>query len=91
MDKYLLKAKDTYRIPTVEEVEQFHEELLKDPNFTVIAFAYKTKQIKKQGEVVEEYQVVDVTKEFTNEKDPEDHYDVWYGLAGTYDKKAEDF
>ena len=76
--RYLLKAVDTYRVPTVEDVERLHEELLEDPSFDLTAFSYKTKQIKAKGEIIEEYQVVSATKVFTNEKDPEDVYTVSY-------------
>lgn len=76
--KYLLKAVDTYRVPTIADVEALHEQLLDDPTFDLTAFSYKTKQIKAKGEVIEEYQVVTATKIFTNEKDPEDVYVVTY-------------
>lgn len=76
--KYLLKAVDTYRVPTIADVEALHEQLLDDPTFDLTAFSYKTKQIKAKGEVIEEYQVVTATKIFTNEKDPEDVYIVIY-------------
>ena len=76
--RYLLKAVDTYRVPTVEDVERLHEELLEDPSFDLTAFSYKTKQVKAKGEVIEEYQIVSATKVFTNEKDPEDVYTVSY-------------
>lgn len=76
--KYLLKAVDTYRVPTIADVEALHEQLLDDPTFDLTAFSYKTKQIKAKGEVIEEYQVVTATKIFTNEKDPEDVYIVTY-------------
>jgi hypothetical protein len=55
MARYLLKAVDTYRVPTVEAVEELHEELLADPAFDLIAFSYKTKYIKAKGEIIEEY------------------------------------
>lgn len=76
--KYLLKAVDTYRVPTIADVEALHEQLLDDPTFDLTAFSYKTKQIKAKGDVIEEYQVVTATKIFTNEKDPEDVYVVTY-------------
>lgn len=76
--RYLLKAVDTYRVPTITDVEALHEQLLDDPTFDLTAFSYKTKQIKAKGEVIEEYQVVTATKIFTNEKDPEDVYTVTY-------------
>lgn len=76
--RYLLKAVDTYRVPTIADVEILHEQLLDDPTFDLTAFSYKTKQIKAKGEVIEEYQVVTATKIFTSEKDPEDVFTVTY-------------
>ena len=76
--RYLLKAVDTYRVPTVADVEILHEQLLEDPTFDLTAFSYKTKQIKAKGEVIEEYQVVSATKVFTDEKSPEDVFTVSY-------------
>ena len=75
---YLLKAVDTYRVPTIADVEALHERLLNDPTFDLTAFSYKTKQVKVKGEVIEEYQVVSATKIFTSEKDPEDVFTVTY-------------
>ena len=69
--RYLLKAVDTYRVPTVADVEALHDELLANPTFDLVAFSYKTKYIKAKGEIVEEYQVVSATKVFTDEKSPE--------------------
>lgn len=76
--RYLLKAVDTYRVPTVADVDALHEELLKDPNFDLTAFSYKTKYIKQKGEIVEEYQVVSATKVFTEEKEPTGVFTVSY-------------
>ena len=67
---YLLKAVDTYRVSTVEEVERLHDDLLADNNFDLVAFSYKTKYIKQKGEIIDEYQVVTAKKVFNDEKDP---------------------
>ena len=75
---YLLKAVDTYRVPTIADVEALHEKLLDDPTFDLTAFSYKTKYIKAKGEVIEEYQVVSATKIFTDEKNPEENFIVTY-------------
>ena len=77
---YLLKAVDTYRVPTVEDVEKLHEELLQDTTFDLTAFSYRTKYIKQKGEIVEEYQVVSATKIFTDEKEPDRVINVSYGV-----------
>lgn len=79
---YLLKAVDTYRVSTVADVENLHEELLKDLNFDLTAFSYKTKYIKSKGDIIEEYQIVTATKVFTDEKNPEATYDVTYTFGG---------
>ena len=76
--RYLLKAVDTYRVPDEAAVETLHDELLNDPTFDLVSFSYKVKQIKAKGEVIEEYMVVQATKVFTNEKDPEDVFTVTY-------------
>lgn len=68
--KYLINTVDTYRVGTVAEVEQLHQELKEDPNFELVSFSYKTKQIKAKGEVIEEYQLVQAKKLFTDEKEP---------------------
>lgn len=78
MSRYLLKAVDTYRVPDEAAVETLHDELLNDPCFDLVGFSYKVKQIKTKGEVIEEYMVVQATKQFTNEKDPEDVFVVNY-------------
>lgn len=75
---YLLKAVDTYRVATVADVENLHEELLQDPTFDLTAFSYKTKYIKAKGEIIEEYQVVSATKMFTEEKNPDRSVTVVY-------------
>ena len=78
MSRYLLKAVDTYRVPDETAVETLHDELLNDPTFDLVGFSYKVKQIKVKGQVVEEYMVVQATKQFTNEKDPEEVFTVTY-------------
>lgn len=76
--RYLLKAVDTYRVPTVADVEALHDELLANPTFDLVAFSYKTKYIKAKGAIIEEYQVVSATKVFTDEKSPERTVTVEY-------------
>lgn len=76
--KYVINDITTYRVGTVEEVEQLHEELLNDNRFQLTAFSYTTKQIKVKGEVMEEYQVVKAKKVFNEEKDPTTEIEVKY-------------
>ena len=78
--KYLLNTTEKYRVATVEEVEALHEEFLNDSTYTLTSFGYTTKYIKVKGEIVEEYQVVTAKKTFNDEKDPETHIGVQYGV-----------
>jgi hypothetical protein len=79
--RYLVKSVNTWVIPSVEEVEKFHEELLQDNNYQLTSFGYKTKQIKAKGEVVEEYQVVTETRVFNEEKNPDTFVEVGYEVG----------
>lgn len=78
MKEYLLTATDTYRVETVEDVERLHEELKNSPRFQLVAFSYKTKEIKIKREVIGEYQVVTAKKVFNPEKDPETIINIKY-------------
>ena len=79
--KYLIKTVHTWVVPSVDDVERLHQELLDDPKFQVTTFSYKTKQIKAKGEVVEEYQVVTATLVFNEEKNPDTFVDVQYEVG----------
>lgn len=76
--EYLLSATDVYRVETVEDVERLHDKLKADNNFELIAFSYKTKYIKAQGEIIGEYQVVSAKKVFNAEKEPEVDISIVY-------------
>ena len=70
MSKFMISDTTVYRVGTVAEVEQLHEDLKDDPSFTLASFSYKTKYIKAKGEILEEYQLVTAKKLFTDEKEP---------------------
>lgn len=78
MIEYLLTSTDTYRVETVEDVERLHEELKASPNFTLVAFSYKTKPIKEKKEIIGEYQLVTAKKVFNDEKEPDTQYGIKY-------------
>ena len=72
MVKYLVKTTMTYRVATIDEVEQLHDDLINNENFSLVGFGYKTKAIKQKGEIVDEYQLVTATVTINDEKEPED-------------------
>ena len=78
MSKYVVSDMTVYRVGTVAEVEQLHDELLADPSFTLGAFSYKTKYVKAKGEIIDEYQLVSAKKIFNEEKEPTNPVEITY-------------
>lgn len=78
MSKFLIKTTEVFRVDSVSEVENFHEELKNNTNFILDSFGYKQKETKQKGEVVDEYCLVTVKKVFNNEKEPISDIDVKY-------------
>ena len=76
--KYMINDTTVYRVDTIAEVEQLHDELANNPKFDLVSFSYKTKYIKSKGEIIGEYQLITAKKVFTEEKDPSIQYDVEY-------------
>ncbi|MCF0126849.1 MAG: hypothetical protein HUJ68_14075 [Clostridia bacterium] len=78
MSRYLIKTTDTYRIDTIGEVEQFHNELKHNTCFELESFSYQNKQVKQRGEIIDEYVLVTVKKVFNDAKDPVSNIDIIY-------------
>jgi hypothetical protein len=68
---YTLKTTTTYRVPTVEDALKLRKYLEKNAVGELNSFTYTTKEIKIKGEVVETYQLVKVSFNIDNEKEPE--------------------
>lgn len=75
---YLIKTTNTYRVPTVQDALELRKQLEDTPG-ELISFKYTTKYIKAKGEIIEEYQLVTVTLQFNNEKEPESSIREFYG------------
>lgn len=73
--KYLLKTTDTYRVDTLEEVERLRDEMEQSAWFDVGSFSYAYKYKPKLDE---EYYVVTVKKNITEENMPERQVKVSY-------------
>lgn len=80
-DNYLLKVTNVYRVPTVEDALALRDELENSIKCgELINFSYTQKYIKAKGEIIEEYQVVKATIEFTPEKEPEEQVKASYNV-----------
>ena len=80
MIKYLLDTTVTYKVSTIEDVKKVHAEMQSNPNYSLVAFSYKTKEVKEKGEVVDEYQVITAKLVINSEKEPENaNIDIYIG------------
>ena len=73
--KFLLNVVETYRVPSVNDVEALHEEFKNDNRYELASFAYTSKYDKKADL---EYQVVKAKKVFNAEKELVNKTDIFY-------------
>ena len=80
--RFLLKTVETYRVETESDATQLIEEAKK--KFTVSKAISEKKCRKAKGEIIDEWVRVTITKEFTEEKEPEDVVSVSYQSEGFF-------
>ena len=80
MAKYLITTTETYRVDTEEEVEAVLEEAKNDPNYILVKYSSAYKEKKAQGEVVDQWYRLTLTKTFTDEKEPDRDVQITYGV-----------
>ena len=75
LGKFLLNVVETYRVPSINDVEALHEEFKKDHRYELASFSYTAKYDKKADL---EYHVVKAKKVFNSEKELLNHNDIYY-------------
>lgn len=80
MAKYLITTTETYRVDSEEQVEAILEEAKNDSNYTLVKYSSAYKERKAQGEVVDYWYRLILTKEFTDEKEPDRDVQITYGV-----------
>lgn len=74
MISWVTKNTAEYRIDTMSEVEDFHKKMqdqAADGGYTLSSFSWTKKEVKAQGEVVDEFFIVKVANVFNDPKNPE--------------------
>lgn len=71
MEKYLIKTTEVYRCQTERDAVELIENAKKDPRYTVVKYNTEIRTLKQKGEIVDEWRRVTITKEFTEEKEPD--------------------
>lgn len=69
--KYLCKTTEVYRVGSEGEAARLIEEAKSDRRFTLLKSSTEYKTIKEKKEIVEEYWVTTLVKQFTDPKVPD--------------------
>lgn len=77
--KYLTQVTETYRVDDEEEVLRMIDEAKQDKKFTLTKHTSQFKERKKQGEVIDAWYKVTLTKTFCDEKEPDANVTITYG------------
>ena len=76
--KYLTKVVETYRLDSEDEVKPFLEELKNSKDFIIAKYSSQKKEVKRKGEIEDEWVRFEVTKIFNEEREPTDTIEVIY-------------
>ena len=76
MSKYLISSVDTYRVDSEMEAKELIEAAKADPMFNLKKYTTEKKEQKAKGEVIQEWIRIQLTREFTSEKEPEGMFEV---------------
>lgn len=71
MSRYLIKVTEQYRCDSEQEAMKLIEEAKKSSQYTVTKSSNEIKTQKKNGEIIDEWRRVIITKEFCQEKEPD--------------------
>lgn len=77
---YLIKTTETYRCNSEKEAQELIEEAKKAGEYELSKYSNTTKEVKVKGEVEDVYQLVVLTKTFTDAKDPDITATVTYEI-----------
>lgn len=86
--KYLIKTSEIYRADSEEEAKSVIEEAKKTSNVIKYNSTYRCK--KSKGEILDEWYKVEITKEWTDEKEPDNSVVVSYRTEGDWQGEDEE-
>ena len=76
---YLTQVTETYRVDSEDQVLKMIDEAKQDNRFILIKHASQYKERKAKGEVIDAWYRVTLTKQFTEEKEPDATVTISYG------------
>lgn len=90
MSTYLIKTTEVYRCDSESEANSFVKEQKNSEDYEVTKSTIENRQIKKQGEIIDEWKRVTITKVFCEEKEPFGDWMPSYGKNQEVNEKDED-
>jgi len=78
--KYLCKVTEVYRVESENEAAKLIEEAKADKGFILLKSSTEYKTKKAKGEIIEEYWLTTLVKEFTDYKEPDRTVEVTYTI-----------
>ena len=78
--KYLCKVTEVYRVESENEAANLIEEAKKDKGFILLKSSTEYKTKKAKGEIIDEYWLTTLVKEFTDYKEPNRTVTVSYSI-----------
>lgn len=86
---YLLRSVESYRVENEEKAKELIEKAKNDNTFNLLKYVseYKCKKIRSgecKGEIEEEWYKVTLTKEFTDEKEPDRITKISYNVVSNF-------
>lgn len=85
MSKYLISTVDTYRVDTEAEAKALIEEAKHDKSYILTKSSQELKEIKAKGEVIDEFYKVQLTRTFTNIKEPDRQVEISFSEGVNYE------
>jgi len=76
--KFLTKVTEVYRVGSENEAAALIADAKKDGRFTLSKSSTEYKTVKQKGEIIDEYWLTTLVKQFTDAKDPDCTVDVQY-------------
>lgn len=68
--KFLTSVVETYRVDTSNEVDIMIDEAKHDNSFTLSKYKCDAKEVKAKGEVIDQFYLLSLTKNFNDPKGP---------------------
>ncbi len=78
--KYLCKVTEVYRVESENEAANLIEEAKQDKGFILLKSSTEYKTKKAKGEIIDEYWLTTLVKEFTDYKEPDRTVTVSYSI-----------